>query len=158
MQEKAADESQEPDVLRDETVTLDGVDSYLRLTLPNGWTWTKGRESAERKSLLLHAPTDDNFIIELNWWASFGMCGTGVDFQEIALANGSTATLATEQSDGLVWWTLIPPASPDQFTLQISATQEMIDAHQADIDAMLDSLQIGVLAHPQTVRQPTADK
>ena len=89
------------------------------------------------------------------------MCGTGVDFREIELPNGMKATLATETSreenGEVVWWTLILPASPDQFTLHISAPQSLIDEHQAELDAMLGSLQIGVLAHPTKVEPPRSD-
>ncbi len=157
MKATTADESREPVAMSGETVTLDGLDSYLRLTLPEGWTWTAGKESAERKSLLLSAPTDDGFTIEVNWWSSFGMCGTGVDFQKLTLPKLGEVTLATEQNSGLVWWTLLLPDSPDQFTLQLSATQEEIDAHQSEIDAMLETLELGALSHIPPQPQPPRD-
>ncbi len=144
----------EETVMRADAMTLDGTDSYLRLTLPEGWGWTEGETEENRKSLLLCPPTDDGFQIEVSCWDDFGMCGTGVDFQELQLPNGMKATLATEISDETVWWTLILPASPDQFTLQITAPQALIDAHQAEIDAILSGLQIGALAHIPP--QPTA--
>ena len=146
-------------VMSDTKVTLDGLDSYLRLTLPEGWTWTEGESGGDRKSLLLCPPTDDGFQVEACWWDAFGMCGTGVDFQELLLPNGMKATLATEGSAETVCWTLILPASPDQFTLQINAPQALIDAHQAEIDAILSGLQTGVLAHiPPQPTAPLADR
>lgn len=135
-------------------VTLDGLDSYLRMTLPEGWTWTEGKRSEGRTSILLTAPTDDGFQVEVVRWDSFGICGTGVEFRELELADGRKATLATEGMADMVWWTLILPAQPDQFTLQLNAPQSRIDQHQAEIDEMLDSLRIGVLAHPQTAEVP----
>ena len=137
-----------------ETVTLDGLISYLRLTLPAGWTCAPGEDTGSSKELLLFAPTNDGLQIKLSWWESFGMCGTGVTFEEIELPNGMTATLATEPSaDGFVLWTLILPQSPEQYTLHIYAPQSAIDAHQAEIDAMLASLTIGTLA--ELPPQPT---
>lgn len=147
-----------PVVMTDSFVTLDGLDSYLRLWLAEGWTWTEGEQREGMKSLVLHAPTDDGFSVQLCWWDSFGMCGTGVDFRELELPGGMKATLATETSREGVWWTLILPPSPDQFTVQFGAPQALIDAHQAELDAMLATLQIGVLAHQTTVKPPVADR
>ena len=142
-----------------ETVTLDGRDSYLRLTLPEGWDWTEGETVEDRSSLILTPRTNDGFRVELVWWASFGMCGTGVDFSEYTLPDGRTATLAVDKSGDQVWWTLILPDSPDQFTIQFGAPQSVIDAHQAEIDAMLESLQLGALSHiPPQPTTPLVDK
>lgn len=142
-----------------ETVTLDGRDSYLRLTLPEGWDWTEGETSEDRSSLVLTPRTNDGFRVELVWWASFGMCGTGVDFSEYPLPDGRTATLAVEKGGDQIWWTLILPESPDKFTIQFGAPQSVIDAHQAEIDAMLESLQLGELSHiPPQPTTPLVDK
>ena len=157
VQTNTAAENQEPVIMSGETVTLDGIDSYLRLTLPEGWSWEPEVERAGQKSILLCAPTDDDFRVQAIWWESFGMCGTGVDFQEIELPGSRKATLATETIDGLVWWTLVLPPNPDWFTLQLSATQEEIDAHQSEIDAMLETLQIGALSHIPPQPQPPRD-
>lgn len=150
---------EEMDDMNKETVTLDGLDSYLRLTLPEGWDWTEGETVEDRSSLILTPRTNDGFRVELVWWASFGMCGTGVDFSEYTLPDGRTATLAVDKSGDQVWWTLILPESPDQFTIQFGAPQSVIDAHQAEIDAMLESLQLGALSHiPPQPTTPLVDK
>ncbi len=150
---------EEMDDMNKETVTLDGLDSYLRLTLPEGWDWTEGETVEDRSSLILTPRTNDGFRVELVWWASFGMCGTGVDFSEYTLPDGRTATLAVDKSGDQVWWTLILPDSPDQFTIQFGAPQSVIDAHQAEIDAMLESLQLGALSHiPPQPTTPLVDK
>jgi hypothetical protein len=149
----------EMDDMNHETVTLDGRDSYLRLTLPEGWDWTEGETVEDRSTLILTPRTNDGFRVELVWWASFGMCGTGVDFSEYTLPDGRTATLAVDKSGDQVWWTLILPDSPDQFTIQFGAPQSVIDAHQAEIDAMLESLQLGELSHiPPQPTTPLVDK
>lgn len=150
---------EEMDDMNKETVTLDGRDSYLRLTLPEDWDWTEGETVEDRSSLILTPRTNDGFRVELVWWASFGMCGTGVDFSEYTLPDGRTATLAVDKSGDQVWWTLILPDSPDQFTIQFGAPQSVIDAHQAEIDAMLESLQLGELSHiPPQPTTPLVDK
>ena len=150
---------EEMDDMNKETVTLDGRDSYLRLTLPEGWDWTEGETVEDRSALILTPRTNDGFRVELVWWASFGMCGTGVDFSEYTLPDGRTATLAVDKSGDQVWWTLILPDSPDQFTIQFGAPQSVIDAHQAEIDAMLESLQLGELSHiPPQPTTPLVDK
>ncbi len=149
----------EMDDMNHETVTLDGRDSYLRLTLPENWSWTEGETVEDRSTLILTPTTNDGFRVDLVWWASFGMCGTGVDFSEYTLPDGRTATLAVDKSGDQVWWTLILPDSPDQFTIQFGAPQSVIDAHQAEIDAMLESLQLGSLSHiPPQPTAPLVDK
>ena len=150
---------EEMDDMNKETVTLDGRDSYLRLTLPEDWDWTEGETVEDRSSLILTPRTNDGFRVELVWWGFFGMCGTGVDFSEYTLPDGRTATLAVDKSGDQVWWTLILPDSPDQFTIQFGAPQSVIDAHQAEIDAMLESLQLGELSHiPPQPTTPLVDK
>ena len=79
---------EEMDDMNKETVTLDGRDSYLRLTLPEGWDWTEGETVEDRSSLILTPRTNDGFRVELVWWGFFGMCGTGVDFSEYTLPDG----------------------------------------------------------------------
>lgn len=149
----------EETVMRVDTVTLNGLDSYLRLTLPEGWDWTEGEAFEDRSSLVLTPRTNDGFRVELVCWDSFGMCGTGVDFSDYTLPDGRTATLAVEKSGGQVWWTLILPESPDQFTIQFGAPQSVLDAHQAEIDAMLETLQLGALSHiPPQPTIPLVDK
>lgn len=146
---------EEKTMLSDNTVTLDGLNSYLRLTLPKGWTWVEEEEPPYgQRSVLLSAPTDDGFSVRAVYWDFFGMCGTGVTFADYALPNGAAATLATETIQGEVCWTLILPQSPDPFTLHISAPQARIDAHQSEIDALIGSLQTGELSHIPP--QPTA--
>ena len=138
-----------------ETVTLDGTDSYLRVDLPAGWTWAQAAGAQDGTVYGLWPEDDPDFKVELHWWPDgFGMCGTGVEFREIELADGMHATLATEVNGGYLWWTLILPPSPDQFTLQFGAEREVCEAHQAELDEILDSIRIGVLAEPQTVERP----
>ncbi|MBQ6116737.1 MAG: hypothetical protein IJL08_05350, partial [Oscillospiraceae bacterium] len=65
--------------LGEETVTLDGIDSYLRVTLPEGWTWAQAAGAVEGTVYGLWPEDDPDFKVELHWWPErFAMCGTGV--------------------------------------------------------------------------------
>ena len=150
---------EEDDEMKKGTVTLDGLNSYLRLKLPEGWTWAVEEPGFGERSILLSAPTDDGFRIRLVFWETFGLCGTGVDFSEYTLPDGRKATLATEGGPDEVTWTLILPESPDQFTVQFVAPRSVMDVHQAELDAMLGSLRLGALSQiPPQPTQRLADK
>ena len=108
---------------------------------------------------MLTPRTNDGFRVELVWWDFFGICGTGVDFSEYLLPDGRKATLAVEKNDGQVWWTLILPESPDQFTIQLHAPESVLKEHQNELDAMLETIQLGALSHiPPQPSAHLADK
>jgi hypothetical protein len=79
------------------------------------------------------------------------MCGTGVTFQDYTLPNGQKATLATEQIGEDFTWILNLPESPDSFTVQFTAPYALYEAHRAELELLLGTLQQGVLAHPDVV-------
>ena len=138
--------------LGEETVTLDGIDSYLRVTLPEGWTWAQAAGAVEGTVYGLWPEDDPDFKVELHWWPErFAMCGTGVTFQDYTLPNGQKATLAYERIGEDFCWTLILPESPDSFTIQFNAPYALYEAHRAELEQMLGTLQQGVLAHPDVV-------
>ena len=156
---KTETEGEEQD-MSSRRATLDGLDSYLRLTLPEGWSAVEDYMQSGQKCLLLVPPTNDGFTIRVVCWDSFGMCGTGVSTAEETLPNGMTVTIATEESsDGIVWKTVILPAKSDQFTLQMYAQSAIFAEHQAEIDEILASLKLGELSHiPPQPLNPTVDK
>lgn len=158
--EKSETNEEEETMPSDRIVTMDGIDSYLRLTLPEGWTVVEDYMQSGEKCLLLVPPTNDAFQIRVVCWDSFGMCGTGVSFEEKTLPNGLTVTLASEEgSDGIVWKTVILPPKTEQFTLQMYALPAVYAEHQAEIDEILASLQLGELSHiPPQPTTPTVDK
>ena len=146
----------DPAALSDETVTLDGTDSYLRVTLPQGWTWEQAAGVQSGTVYGLWPEDDMDFRVELRFWPErFGMCGTGVSFEEYPLPNGRKATLATEQIGEDLCWTLILPESPDSFTIQFVAPQALYESHRAELELLLGSIQQGVLAHPDVVQPET---
>ena len=148
---------EEPAVLSDETVTLDGTDSYLRVTLPRGWTWEQAVGTRDGAVYGLWPEDDMDFRVELHFWPErFAMCGTGVTFQDYSLPDGQKATLAYERIGEDFCWTLILPESPDSFTIQFSAPYALYEAHRTELELLLGSIQQGMLAHPDVVQTETA--
>ena len=148
--------AEELPVLSEETVTLDGIASYLRLTLPEGWTWAQAAGTVDGTVYGLWPETDPAFKLELHCWPErFAMCGTGVSFTDYPLPDGKTATLATEQIGEELMWTLILPESPDSFTVQFVAPQALYEAHRAELELLLSTLQQGVKAQLDVVQPGT---
>lgn len=140
-----------------EIVTLDGISSYLRVTLPEGWTWEQAAGTQEGTVYGLYPEKDPAFKVELHYWPQrFGMCGTGVSFEDFSLPDGKTATLATEQIGEELMWTLILPESPDSFTIQFVAPNTLYESHRAELELLLSTLQQGVKAELDVVQPSTA--
>ena len=140
-----------------EIVTLDGISSYLRLTLPEGWTWEQAAGTQEGTVYGLYPEKEPAFKVELHYWPQrFGMCGTGVSFEDFSLPDGKTATLATEQMGEELMWTLILPESPDSFTIQFVASNALYESHRAELELLLSTLQQGVKAELDAVQPSTA--
>lgn len=149
--------SPEPEVNQPEVFTLDGLDSYLRLTLPDGWTW-KEEDNGENSVYVLYPVDDGDFRLRVTWWKeSFGICGTGVTIQPYTLANGDKATLATEQIGESLSWILILPPRPDQFVLDLVVPSDRFEAHRAELDELMASIQTGTIAHLTDPVRPKAD-
>lgn len=131
-----------------ETVTLDGSDSFLRVVLPEGWTWAQAGGTEKGTVYGLWPEDDPAFRVELHLWPenSFGMCGTGVTYEDYALPNGETATLATETNSGWLNWILILPQAPDCFTIQFGVETAVYEAHRDELELLLGTVQHGVLA------------
>ena len=143
-------------VLSEETVTLDGIASYLRLTLPEGWTWAQAAGTVDGTVYGLWPEEDPAFKLELHYWPDrFAMCGTGVSFTDYPLPDGKTATLATEQIGKDLTWILILPESPDSFTVQFVGPQALYEAHRAELELLLSTLQQGVKAQLDVVQPGT---
>lgn len=150
-------EDGETPALSDTQVTLDGLSSFLRVTLPEGWTWEQAGGTVDGAAYALYPENDPDFKVELRLWNDgFGMCGTGVTFSEYILPNGQKATLAYEISGGSISWTLIPPEAPDSFTIQFTADMAVYEAHRAELELMLGTIQQGVRAEMDVVTPQTA--
>lgn len=143
--------------LSDTEVTLDGLASYLRVTLPEGWTWEQAGGTVDGTVYALYPENDPAFKVEMHWWPDgFGMCGTGVTFTEYSLPNGQQATIAYEMIGESMCWTLILPESPDAFTIQFTADMAVYEAHRAELELMLGTIQQGVRAELNVVTPQTA--
>ena len=140
------------------TVTLDGISSYLRVDLPEGWTWAQAGGTADGVVYGLWPEDDPDFKLELHYWPNkFGMCGTGVTFTDYALPDGRKATLATEEIGDELSWILILPESPDAFTLQFCVKTELYEAHRAELELLLGTIRQGVRAELTAVTPELAD-
>ena len=140
------------------TVTLDGISSYLRVDLPEGWTWEQAGGTAEGTVYGLWPEDDPDFKVELHCWPDkFAMCGTGVTFQDYMLPNGQKATLATEEIGDELNWILILPESPDAFTIQFCVKTELYEAHRAELELLLGTIRQGVRAELTVVTPELAD-
>ena len=130
------------------TVTLDGVSSYLRVTLPEGWTWEQAAGAVDDTVYALYPEDDPEFKVELHLWNDGfpGLCGTGMSFSEYTLADGRKASIAYEVSGEEIWWWLILPESPDAFSIQFGVPYALYEAHRAELEQMLGTIQLGVLA------------
>ena len=139
--------------LGEETVTLDGVSSYLRVTLPEGWTWAQAAGTVDGTVYGLWPETDPAFKLELHCWPDrFAMCGTGVTFQDYTLPSGEKATLAYERIGEEFTWILILPEAPDSFTIQFAGPYSLYETHRQELELLLSTLQQGILAHPDVVQ------
>lgn len=142
--------------LGEETVTLDGVSSYLRVTLPEGWTWAQAAGTVDGTVYGLWPETDPAFKLELHCWPDrFAMCGTGVTFQDYTLPSGEKATLAYERIGEEFTWILILPEAPDSFTIQFAGPYSLYETHRQELELLLGSIRQGVLAHPDVVQPGT---
>lgn len=143
--------------LSDTDVTLDGISSYLRVTLPEGWTWEQAGGTADGVVYGLRPAGDPDFVVELHYWPEgFGMCGTGVTFTDYTLADGRKATIAYEVIGDSISWTMILPESPDAFTIQFTADMAVYEAHRAELEQMLGTIRQGVLAGLDVVKPEEA--
>lgn len=131
-----------------EIVTLDGISSYLRLTLPEGWTWEQAAGTQEGTVYGLYPEKDPAFKVELHYWAEGfpGLCGIGMSFSDYTLPDGRKANITYEISDEEIWWWMILPESPDAFSIQFGVPYALYEAHRAELEQMLGTIQLGVLA------------
>lgn len=144
-----AEESPAPlPALSEETVTLDGISSYLRVDLPEGWTWEQAGGTVQDTVYGLYPTADPAFKVELHYWADGfpGLCGTGKSFSDYTLPDGQKANIIYEISDEEIWWWMILPESPDSFSIQFGVPYELYEAHRAELEQMLSTIRQGVLA------------
>ena len=136
---------------------LDGISSYLRVDLPEGWTWAQAGGTPKGAVYGLWPEADPDFKVELHYWPEkFAMCGTGVTIQDYTLPNGEKATLAYERIGDEISWVLILPEAPDSFTIQFAVPYSLYESHRAELELLLGTIRQGVLAHPDVVTPETS--
>ena len=124
------------------------ISSYLRVTLPEGWTWEQAGGTVDGTVYALYPEDDPAFKVELHYWADGfpGLCGTDMSFSEYTLPDGRKASIMYEVSDEEIWWWLILPESPDAFSIQFTVPYALYEAHRAELEQLLGTIQLGVLA------------
>lgn len=117
----------------------------LKLTLPQGWDWQRDPSQDGTEGILFWDGEKSEQRFRLSAWPEgFGMCGTGVDFQELTLPSGAKLTEARE---GDSWLILIFNGVPGSYTVQPKGgtlNSTVWDAKWRDqILTILDTAQLG---------------
>lgn len=119
----------------------------MALTIPDGWAWETVEEDGQAG--LRFRKTDDGTVaFRLTCWTEgYGICGTGVTTEELALSGGQRVWQHTEGRQGTVWVNIAfqgVPGSyvcmPDDDGVMDSAAW---DACRDEVLAILGTAQIG---------------
>lgn len=119
----------------------------MALTIPDGWAWETVEEDGQAG--LRFRKTDDGAVsFRLTCWLDgYGICGTGVTTEELALSGGQMVWQYTEGGQGTVWVNIAfqgVPGSyvcmPDDDGVMDSAAW---DACRDEVLAILGTAQLG---------------
>lgn len=128
------------------------ADVYMALDIPAGWDYEiHTREETEQEdgqttcSIDFWPQEEPELVFELAYWPWFGMCGTGVTIEELTLPNGLTAWKYTEESDGVVWLTVVMeyPQSEGAYVISASPEKVMWERYEAAFLDILESVEVG---------------
>lgn len=130
-------------------------DVYMALGIPVGWDYViHTREETEPEDGLTTCSIDfwpqeePELVFELAYWSWFGMCGTGVTIEELTLESGLTAWKYTEESDGVVWLTVVLecPGSEGAYVISASPEKALWERYEPAFLDILESVEIGAAA------------
>lgn len=145
--------SASPDAAAGETQDIEFIHDYagVRMTLPEGW---------EYETIVSESSMEDGGQVGVNFWpeersdfslsllcqkSQIGICGTGVDFEDVSFGSGLCATKCTEEISGGLWLMLIFKDVPGGFySLDGYASREVWEEYRDDIEQILSSLQLGI--------------
>ena len=115
----------------------------ISLTLPDGWSYCETDE--ESRLGLTFWPEADPAVTAGVWFytESFGMCGTGVDFEEVTLPGGGKATRATSQSGSSQMYTLIYKGTAGSYVGECFLSGADWDKYGASIASIFESAAVG---------------
>lgn len=127
-------------------------DVYMALYIPAGWDYEiHPREETEQEDGLTTCSIDfwpqeeQELVFELAYWPWFGMCGTGVTIEELTLESGLTAWKYTEESDGVVWLTVVLecPGSEGAYVISASPEKSLWERYEPAFLDILESIAVG---------------
>lgn len=81
-----------------------------------------------------------NFYYRVN---GIGLCGTGVTFEDVAFANGLTATKCTEGLSDNFWFLLIYHDVPGTYTAECAISKDLWSEYENAVMSILESVEIG---------------
>jgi len=123
---------------------VEGKQVRIQLELPSLWQAEQVPYTGEDYvgcGLALRSVNDPEVEVQISYYPHiFGMCGTGVEFEDITMYNGQPATLATEKRhDGGIWVTFIMGdiTRDDSFVAHYDLTKKQKKLYEDDILDML---------------------
>lgn len=116
----------------------------MKLALPEGWSYAiqeADQTTGESFGIDFWPDGAPDFSAKLHFHPEFyGICGTGVTFEELDFENGLHATLAWEASQHDDFWGNIFFADlPGQYILQLDTTAQLWEQYRDELMAILDS-------------------
>ncbi len=132
-----------------ERVEYDGGEGgALSISLPENWdseTYIDdghGETFGDVAALAFWPEDDPDMRFELEYWPSFGMCGTGVTIKEIKLENGASGHKYTEWYENTIWLTVslkAPEKAQEQgaFIIRGSLDKEKWEFYEETFDGIV---------------------
>lgn len=118
----------------------------MAITIPEGWRWEAVQTHDQTEGIRFWKEDDRALDFELFCWTDgYGICGTGVTSEEIALPGGATLWEHTEEIEGALWLSLCFMETPGSYVLQPTdtITRETWDACRSEVLSILDTAQFG---------------
>lgn len=139
-----------------QNIVYESENWHLSLQLPDTWDYQVQSEEALEKedglytcAIRFWAKDYPEEIFVLGYQTAFGMCGTGVTIEDLALDNGLTGYRYTEETENTLWLTitLTPPDWDVQGgTFLVTGSPSLADwkALQPEFEKILQTIWVGV--------------
>ena len=99
---------------------------------------------------------DPDFVARLHFYPDFfGICGTGVTFEELQLQNGLKATLCRERMQNDAFWAVIFFNDlPGSYNLQIETTYSLWETYRSELISILANADLaeGIISMSDAIR------
>ena len=134
----------------------------MGLTIPQGWSYEieeLGKVSDAAFGIHFWPDAHPDMLFKLYFRTEkFGLCGTGVTFDEVTFENGLSATICTEGGDDTIWMLMIYHSLPGEYTLETRASASRLSEYEDDLNTILNSATLGkgVLSEPDAIEAAKA--